>query len=895
MIFNYAVLFLSLWADLAKAAATLQVGFPINAQVPPVARISKPFSYTFAENTFLNVGKNVSYQLYRSPDWLRINSSTRTLYGIPDAKGEGFLSVEVMARDVFGTAIDKVTLVVSNSSGPYVVESLSSQLQSIGNVDGQGALILQPGKPFQISFSNQTFAETGGQVVAYYGTSDNHTPLPPWIVFDPNNITFTGTAPTIVSPIAPPQYFEFVLLASDYIGYSGISTSFSIVIGQHQLTLRTNKFGADISSGVPITSNIPLDAILLDREPIVIANISTVVANLSASSWLSFDNKTLTFSGIPDDSGESVLVKVILEDVFSDIVDFLVTFRETPKDSLFRGSLPNANATKGSWFAYTIESSSFTTPPVRLTVSFSGLASWLSFNEQNKTIYGNVPQTSAIGKRESSDILVTVKVNAAMRSSEQTFSITTVPSNGIPTLATPESGSTKPSQSDDATLLMGTHHRSSRMIIGTVLGVLLPILFVLTCIVLYYCYFRIGTRRTSASAAESTISRPIPPSKEVEGWPKADEKFYGEPRQLESFGIFKSTSDGKMSGYVARFEDKSTQSASHQLPPLPSAPGLAAVASGFASDEDRSNYKLQPYQAGTYASLPGPAGSMACAGRRTDAFQIPPVADVPSHTIRASDDSTTTLDIVSTAGVRLVQEAPSSFSSFLGPPIVNFTPPADGHENIGYRSLTEQHDDSGQTIGTYTSSESGYLERFGSTGESLSSASSFPRHMASPPQPWKPTRNSEDSYGSFLTTDSDASDEFNFDETHRTEGARHYQNTIEEEEEGAQHILPTPAPDTVTSATSADDRSGRQQYKAVSSTGLVESPMSPNWTASPTGIFTQSQTSLVSDISRQHTLGERVISYRGLKLVDFTKSKRPMSCSSDGFNTEESMAEIAFI
>lgn len=64
------------------------VAFPLKSQVPPVARISKPFSYTFLNSTFSSTLPR-SYTLSNAPSWLFLDSSTRTLSGTPSVSDVG--------------------------------------------------------------------------------------------------------------------------------------------------------------------------------------------------------------------------------------------------------------------------------------------------------------------------------------------------------------------------------------------------------------------------------------------------------------------------------------------------------------------------------------------------------------------------------------------------------------------------------------------------------------------------------------------------------------------------------------------------------------------------------------------------------------------------------------
>lgn len=67
-------------ATLVHSTPTLS--FPINSQVPPVARIGEPFSFVFSDTTFTSSnGASLSYSLTNPPSWLSLDSASRKFSG----------------------------------------------------------------------------------------------------------------------------------------------------------------------------------------------------------------------------------------------------------------------------------------------------------------------------------------------------------------------------------------------------------------------------------------------------------------------------------------------------------------------------------------------------------------------------------------------------------------------------------------------------------------------------------------------------------------------------------------------------------------------------------------------------------------------------------------------
>ena len=99
----------------ATVVATPSLNFPVNLQVPPVARVSQQFSFTFARSTFLGSEEVISYSLLTEPAWLQLNSDTRTLSGNATADDAGAKTFRLVATDSSGSAFSEVTLVVTGA------------------------------------------------------------------------------------------------------------------------------------------------------------------------------------------------------------------------------------------------------------------------------------------------------------------------------------------------------------------------------------------------------------------------------------------------------------------------------------------------------------------------------------------------------------------------------------------------------------------------------------------------------------------------------------------------------------------------------------------------------------------------------------------------------------
>ncbi|ORY83080.1 hypothetical protein BCR37DRAFT_386962 [Protomyces lactucae-debilis] len=924
------LLLLATW--LSTVCATPTLGYPINSQVPPVARVGKAFSYVFPANTFGNYRPDVVFQITGQPAWLNIDAATRTLYGTPATGDIGAPKFNLVAADSTGSAIDTVVLIVSALPGPYIALPLSTQLRTMGRVDGRGGLVLEPNQQFKIAFASGTFAEAGGNVSAYYGTSDNHTPLPSWISFDPSTIAFSGKTPPVLSAIAPPQYFEFVLVGTDFPGFAGISATFNIVVGAHSLSFDTPMYTQNATFSSPFSFKIPTGSLKLDGVAAAAANISSITANTTGT-WLSFDPQTLTLSGTPGATSESLTIAITANDVFGSVaVTAVRVVVSSTSVSIFSGSLPTSiNATGGSFFSYTFDSSVVPTA-ASLTVTVSG-ATWLMYNPENRTLYGQVP-ASLLTKRQATTVNVNIEAALNGETATRDIGINVVSGNIVASSSTPVTSSATASApstlsrstttasrttssssaavsaraSNSAAAATGSSN-SSKLGGGAIAGIVIGVLAALALgLMLFWCCClrkRRGRNGSQRSASPSDISRPM---EKTEDWPMRnadDPAQYDAPRQLGTFDIFKSTSDGRLSGYVAEINThhELAPPLAHELPPLPDSPSLAPVASAYASSEPRST-------SGTYtASRSSAAPSSAAASGRNNQRALSDITtstNVPSRNPRTGSilkntlgrlsvfgsentpnrDSTNTLDTVATDelfSVRLVGDTSqaSSQSYPMAPPLARTALPR--------RMLTSATANSGQTIGSYTSSEGDYIQRFGSNQESLSSGQRSQQNMAagrqdsSQAQPWRVLQhgNSYGSFNSYATTDSNLSDEFSFDDSlHVAAGnASQVFNTSgqEEAERDARAVL-----------------SPSQRVLAVrpdSNGQLLDAPFSPQWGNGGTPI-------LGAEVTRRPTLTERVLSSSknaSLQLQD--PRKRPMSSDVESSNdlSGETSGEIAFI
>ncbi|KFA74616.1 hypothetical protein S40288_05802 [Stachybotrys chartarum IBT 40288] len=333
---SYIVTALSL---VYHAGATPAITFPVNSQLPPVARIGELFSYSFSSTTFQS-GSTITYTLGDHPSWLAIESSQRRLFGTPDESSvpPGDVvgqNVEIVASDDSGSITHNATLVVSRNRGPAVRIPAQEQIGELGPSSAPASLLSHPSTNFEYSFDRGTFDAPDG--ANYYAVSGNNSPLPSWIVFDATTLTFSGTTPPFETLVQPPQMFNFSLVASDIVGFSAVSTSFSIIVGSHVLTTEEPNLLLNATPGSAFHYDGFGRSIQLDDVHVAPGGVQ--VSTHGMPSWMSFDPNTWEIDGTPGKDDSSANFTITFRDPLSDTLEVFVTVAIT--STLFKSSFPD--------------------------------------------------------------------------------------------------------------------------------------------------------------------------------------------------------------------------------------------------------------------------------------------------------------------------------------------------------------------------------------------------------------------------------------------------------------------------------------------------------------------------------------------------------------------------
>lgn len=365
----------------------------MNEQLPNIALVGSPYLFTLAYGTYgSSTGAGVNYTATGLPSWLLFDEASRTFTGMPQLKDVGSFQITLNGLDLRdqSTLSNAYLMLVAdttqiNLSSPDV---MFTTIAKYGQTNGQDGLVVRPGEQFSIQFSKDVF-NPNGNIKAYYGRSQDRTPLPNWINFDSGSLTFSGTVPQVVSSIAPSFSYNFCFISADYPGYASAVGTFNLVVGAHLLsTSFIESFKINGTYGSKLNQTVPvLTSVFLDQKAVTPQNLSSVSLKDAPSFVTLGANYTLqgTFPNSTSTANFSVLVK----DVFGNSVD--LPYQISSLGSLFTvSSLPDVNATRGQYFELQLMKSYFTDVNSS-SIDVSTNSTWLKYESSNMTLLGMVP------------------------------------------------------------------------------------------------------------------------------------------------------------------------------------------------------------------------------------------------------------------------------------------------------------------------------------------------------------------------------------------------------------------------------------------------------------------------------------------------------------------------
>lgn len=404
---------------------------------------------------------------------------------------------DLIATDSIGSTAMNATVVISRNPPPSIKIPVSQQMDSLGTFSVPSSLLSYPSTDFRYTFDPSTFGD--GHNFSYYASTNDSTPLPAWITFDQQTLTFSGRTPAFESLIQPPQKFDFSLVASDVVGFAGTALSFAIVVGSHKLTTDHPVIQLNATRGSKISFDGLANGIQLDDKDVKPSSLNVSAENMP--SWLSFDTETLLLEGTPTSNDESASFKIIIRDSFADVLNIHV--RADVGTGIFQSNFQrDVEIQPGDEFSLDLSSYLRDPTDIDLKVDLYPEPGWLHVD--GLKISGNAPKT-AKGKFKMS-IKATSK-STGLSESEVLQAAFLSPDEAKSSPASHTSNSTRPASmnSEDAP----SHRMNTTDIL---LATILPVLFLTFTIMLIVCVMRRRRhRRTYISSAKHRpkISDPI--------------------------------------------------------------------------------------------------------------------------------------------------------------------------------------------------------------------------------------------------------------------------------------------------------------------------------------------------------------------------------------------------
>lgn len=418
----YIPLIFILAAAASTLASSISLANPINNQLPAIARVGQLYSWSFSQSSFnSSSGSSLTYTASNLPQWLTFDSSSRSFQGTPAASDEGNPEITITAQELSSSSSTTLTLCVTAYPAPQEKLPISGQfyqgnpsLSSVFLINKTSALAtsnpalrVPPGWSFSIGFDGDTFVS---ETDIYYDVLQaDGSPLPSWITFNPDSITFNGLAPH-ASEMPSPSTLSFALHASDQKGYTASSVPFDLVIALHELSvlqgsLPTINVTAATPFNVTLSSPADFSGVYMDAEPIQPLNVSQLSIDTSKYDWLQYDESTMTLSGQPPsdlNGGSAPILPVILSSTFNQTLHSNMSLAVVPS-YFVTSTLSPTVVDPGQTYSFDLtpdlsnaSSIGQDENDISLSVGFdpSEVASYLSFDNRTAQLTGVIPSNS---------------------------------------------------------------------------------------------------------------------------------------------------------------------------------------------------------------------------------------------------------------------------------------------------------------------------------------------------------------------------------------------------------------------------------------------------------------------------------------------------------------------
>ncbi|KAJ3515530.1 hypothetical protein NLJ89_g1706 [Agrocybe chaxingu] len=383
----------------AYAASSVTVVQDLNQQLPLVARVNQPYSWTFSPYTFSASDGPLKYTTSTLPAWLLFDDLTHTFHGIPSANDTGYPEITVTAHAASSSTSSRFTICVTNDSPPSLNLPLSQQFNATSK-SLSSVFFLRPGSAistpnpilrvprkwsFSVGIESTTYID-GDRDVFYELRMANGSNIPDFLNFNSQTVALDGVVPT-ADKIPQPSLLPFLLYVSDQEGYSSTTVPFDIVVADHELSLETASLPTiNITTATPflvsLLSSADFTGVLVDGGPIQPSNISTLDIDVSGYSWLHYDAPSRTLSGTPgNDTIRTNVSLALVESYF--VMPVLPSLHASPGDQI--------HFNLAQWFSTSTANPGHDS--ANITASFDPIitANWLRYDDSTANLTGTVP------------------------------------------------------------------------------------------------------------------------------------------------------------------------------------------------------------------------------------------------------------------------------------------------------------------------------------------------------------------------------------------------------------------------------------------------------------------------------------------------------------------------
>lgn len=253
--------------------ADVRVKLELADQLPPLAHADYKYNWQFSAETFsTDQSDDLKYEIQGLPAWAQFNAAERRITGDPSIQGkkDKVQDVTVKARDSNSEVSSTFQLTTISAPPPKLSVSLQEQLPQAasmgsGNMLADKVLHMPLGWSFSIGFLGDTYLLSDNDRVYYSSHLVGGKPLPDWLKFNPDEITFSGIAPTKAGRNG--TLLDIELIASNRKNAGGPSSTFSLLLGQGFVTLNNTVAAlpvGNLTEGDTFQYHIPPELFLLD-------------------------------------------------------------------------------------------------------------------------------------------------------------------------------------------------------------------------------------------------------------------------------------------------------------------------------------------------------------------------------------------------------------------------------------------------------------------------------------------------------------------------------------------------------------------------------------------------------------------------------------------------------